>query len=202
MLKEKKNKQTKITYEDIKDIVEYLVGTKSYQYRFDCYEADDIGQEIRLICIRALEHFDVDRVEKEKWKNFFGRCVDNALKNLKRDNYIRTASPCTSDCSLLHGDEYLNNFLGHVCKRWLKFRKGLQRKISIMHPLNIEKVGHNIQDRDFEKEIETEDLINYLRKILPHELRESFNIMVGGRANSVSLRDKKKIRKILKGVLE
>ena len=77
-----KKKSPRLTYADIEDIVEYLVKTKSYGYTFDCYTTADIAQEIRIICFNALGKLDMDRVKDGKLQNFFGRCVDNGLKNL------------------------------------------------------------------------------------------------------------------------
>ena len=79
-------KKGEVTYDDIEEIVEYLVRTKSRSYSFDCYEPADIAQEIRIICMLKLDKFDPEKVQPDKWQNFFGRCVDNGLKNLKRDN--------------------------------------------------------------------------------------------------------------------
>lgn len=146
-----------LSYSDIEDIVEYLVKTKSRTYSFDCYTEEDIGQEIRIICFRALDHFDINRVKEDKWQNFFGRCVDNALKNLKRDNYLRTSPPCKGDCGFLHGDQFINE-AGRICKRWLRFRNNLHRKIKVRHPIPIEVIGDNVKDSNHEKEIESRDL--------------------------------------------
>lgn len=184
-MKRKKKKIKQLTYEDIEDIVEYLVRTKCYNYSFDCFEPADIAQEIRIICLKALKHFDVNRVEEDKWKNFFGRCVDNGLKNLKRDRYIRTTSPCKSDCELLHGDEHLNGDLGRVCKKWIKFRKTLQRKINIRHPVPIDLLGDIKQNGNFQSEIEVNDLKKYLYNMTDESLRPSLALMFKGHSRKV-----------------
>ena len=153
--KKKKPIQTDVKYDDITQIVEYLVKTKSRNYTFDCWTEDDIAQEIRIICFKALDHFDVGRVKPDKWQNFFGRCVDNGLKNLKRDNYIRSSPPCKGDCGFLHAEERTNANIGTVCKRWLRFRRNIQRKIRVLHPIPIDIIGDSVRDVSIEDQVET-----------------------------------------------
>lgn len=197
-----KIKDDELTYEDIEEIVEYLVRTKSYNYSFDCFEPADIAQEIRIICLRALKHFDVNRVKEDKWQNFFGRCVDNGLKNLKRDRYLRTTPPCKSDCEFLHGDEHLDKDMGLVCKRWLKFNKSLQRKRKIKHPVPIDLLGDITQKASFESTIEARDLKNHLYSIISDDLKPAFRMMLRGNAKKVSKDKRLRIQEIINSFIE
>lgn len=196
----KKMSKKNLSYKDIEKIVEYLVRTKSRIYSFDCYTNEDIGQEIRIICFRALEHFDITRVKEDKWQNFFGRCVDNGLKNLKRDNYLRTSPSCKGDCGFLHGDQYINE-LGRVCKKWLKFRKNLQRKIKVKHPIPIAIIGDNVKDGNQEREIETRDLEKYVLESIPVDLRGHLRLMLDGHNKRVPRKEKKRIQELVKRIL-
>lgn len=63
MTSESKKKHN-LKYEDIEDIVEYLVKTKAYGYAFDCYSTDDIAQEIRIICLTKLESLTPKRLSQ------------------------------------------------------------------------------------------------------------------------------------------
>jgi len=200
--KKKKKIKSKTTYSDISDIVEYLVNTKSRTYTFDCWTHEDIAQEIRIICFKALAHFDVSRVEPDKWKNFFGRCVDNGLKNLKRDNYIRNSPPCKGDCGMLHGDEHLDKDLTMVCKRWLKFRERLQRKIRVLHPIPIDFVGDIIKLAGVESEFEAKDLEEHILSHTPKELKRQLKLMIDGKAAKVPRKDKQKIREFVERILD
>lgn len=191
-----------ITYNDIQEIVEYLVQSKSRSFSFDVFGPDDIGQEIRIICLRALNHFDVTRIERDKWANFFGRCVDNGLKNLKRDNYIRPSSPCPADCSALHGEEYLTSEIDGVCKRWLKHRANIQKRIGIMHPVNIEVIGDVIRDSKTDEDVQLRDLKNFLLEKLPSELHKSFNELLAGRGSKLTLNQRRKVQKAVKLLLK
>lgn len=195
--KRKKNPNNNLSYEEISSIVEYLVKVKSNNHVFDCYNEDDIGQEIRLICFKALNHFDSDKVEKSKRVNFFGRCVDNALHNLKRDKYIRYSNPCNGDCELLHGED---EELGKVCKKWRKHQEKIKRKKNIKHPISIEILG-DIKDTQFEKIIEMEDIKMYLLSNIDSSLRQGLLDILSGNKKSVSSRDKKKIQIFVRRML-
>ncbi len=191
-----------LTYEDIHDIVERLVSLKSNNYTFDHFTADDIGQEIRMICLRALKHFDMEKIEKEKWPNFFGRCVDNGLKNLKRDKYVRFTPSCTGDCNLLHGDEFLTSELDSVCKKWQKFKKNLKRKLSIKHPVNVDVAFSVMRTKGGEEDVENKEMLNRLMAKLDLKMQKKILAVFSGEKRALSEKDIKKINDTLGGVLE
>lgn len=191
-----------LRYEDITHIVEYLVRTKSRNYTFDCWTEDDIAQEIRIICFKALAHFDVSRVKEDKWQNFFGRCVDNGLKNLKRDNYIRPTPACKGDCGLLHGEKEDEQLLGKVCKKYLRHQNNTRRKIKILHPVPIDVIGENIKDSAMEKALEIKDLERFLLEKIPEKFKEPLVKMLNGLDKEVSKKDKQKVREYVNKILD
>jgi len=193
--------KVKISYDDIVDIVEYLVRTKSYSYSFGCWTPEDIGQEIRIICFKAIEHFDSTRVEPDRWKNFFGRCVDNSLKNLKRDNYLRTSPPVRIDFNSMTPEEMLEFKKTQDYSRWLKFQANLKRKLKILHPISIGVLGDTIKHARFEEELEYKDLEKYVVDSIADELKGSLRKMLDGQIKSVSKRDKRKIQLFVKRLL-
>lgn len=195
----KKKKNKSLSYDDISDIVEYLVKVKSHAYVFDCYTEDDIGQEIRIICLRALERFDMSRVNDEKLVNYFGRCVDNALKNLKRDKYIRAPNSCSEDCKFLHEE---SSDIQRVCKRWLNSKNNLQRRISVRHPINIDAVSDAVQDVNSSEEVDIEDLKSYIISKVDESLRPSVKIMFYGNPDDVPLRERRIIQAFIKDLLQ
>lgn len=194
----KKKKKSKLSYDDISDIVEYLVKVKSHTYTFDCYAEDDIGQEIRLICFNALDHFDMSKVNEEKLVNFFGTCVDNALKNLKRDRYIRVTPPCNSGCKQLHSE---SDDLQQVCKRWLNFKANLQRKITVKHPISLERIGDNVRDYNAEQEVEIEDMKRFLLARIDSSLKPALHTIMYGNPDEVSLRERRLIQVFIQEIL-
>lgn len=83
--------KTDLTYSDIHDLVEYLVETNAYKYTFDGFTSDDIGQEIRKKCFLLLNKWNGDKAKQSGnpvW--FFGVSIQNHLKNLRRDNSIKS----------------------------------------------------------------------------------------------------------------
>jgi hypothetical protein len=193
--KKPKKKQKKLTYSEIEHIVEYLVKVKSDKYKFDYYDTDDIGQEIRIICLKVLGHFDFEKVKEDKWVNFFGRCVDNALKNLKRDKYIRFASTCSKDCLLLHEND---DDMSKVCKKWVNHQANNEKKKKIKHPVSLEIVG-DVMYNYFENSIMADDIKRYLIDNIEDNLRPTLVQLINGSRTKLS---KKKIEKVQTSVKE
>jgi len=193
--------KTRIEYSDITDIVEYLVRTKSHSYAFGCWAPDDIAQEIRLICFKAIEHFDSTRVKADRWKNFFGRCVDNGLKNLKRDNYLRTSPPVRVNLDGMTPAEMLEFKKTQDYARWQKFQANLQRKLRILHPIPIDMLGDTIKHARFEEELEYKDLEKYVVDSISPDLKESLCKMLKGQGKKVPKKDKRKIQSFVKKLL-
>ncbi len=80
----------KLAYEDIQELVEYLVLTNSYKYTFDGFGPEDIAQEIRKKCFLLIEKWNKDKAQQSGnpiW--WFGRSIQNHLRNLRRDNNIK-----------------------------------------------------------------------------------------------------------------
>lgn len=194
--------QNNLSYIDIEAIVERLVSLKSHNYTFDHFTSDDIGQEIRIICLKALKHFDIEKIEKDKWPNFFGRCVDNGLKNLKRDNYVRFTPSCAGECNLLHGDEFLTSELDSVCKKWQKFKKNLKRKLSIKHPVNVDVAFSVIKTRGGEEDVENKEMLDRVLNKLDAKMQKKVMAVFSGEKRALSEKDIKKINDTLGGVLE
>jgi hypothetical protein len=129
--------------------------------------------------------------------------VDNALKNLKRDNYLRAAPPCKKDCSFLHGEEAeRSKEPGRICKRWLRFKKNLKRKVKVLHPIPIEIIGDAVRDFGIENDVELKDLQEHLISKTPEHLRTALLKMINGKDKEVSRKEKQKIRDCINRILE
>jgi len=200
-VKKTKTATKKLTYEEIEDIVEYLVKTKSHSYSFDCWSHEDIAQEIRIICFQKMESFDPSRVEKDKWKNFFGRCVDNALKNLRRDNYLRTPT-IRIDLNSMSPEEIIEFKKTEDYSKWQKFQISLQRKLRIFHPVPIDILGDTIKHCKFHEELEYKDLEKYVVDSAPFKIRGYLVLMLDGKGNLVSQSNKRKVQSFIKKILD
>ena len=197
----KNKKKGEVTYSDIEDIVEYLVKTKSRSYSFDCYAPDDIAQEIRVICLTKLKKFDPEKTDPEKWQNFFGRCVDNGLKNLKRDRYIRTASPHKKKFEDLDDDD-TSDEAQKTRKLYAKFQKRIKIQLGIIHAQPISLVGDISNHCSFKENTEYKELEEYLIVLSPDNILSPLKKMLSGLHKDVSRRDKKKVQEFVKKILD
>lgn len=77
--------QTTFTYEELIMDIERLVSMKSGLYIIPGFDRDDVGQEIRMTCVKALAKYDAAKNNSTPF-HFLARCVDNRLRNLLRDN--------------------------------------------------------------------------------------------------------------------
>lgn len=205
ILKERaKKKKGEVTYEDIEDIVEYLVATKSYSYQFDCYGRDDIAQEIRIICLKKLPKFDPEKVKPEKWKNFFGRCVDNGLKNLKRDNYIRTSSPYKKKYEQLDETD-TSKEAQKIRKLYKRFQERIKKKLGILHACPISPIQDIIKNDKFAYEMEYKELERHLiekaNNSIDDNIVEPLRKMLAGE-KGVTKREKQKVQNFVNRILD
>lgn len=176
-----------LSYSDIEHIVEYLVRVKSKQHTFDCWDAEDIAQEIRIICFNAISQFDFERAKDEKHMvNYFGRCVDNRLQNLKRDNYIRYESN-----SKTLDEEKISKSLENI-----------QRKKNIKHPISIDQAQNMPYKLDVECQVLANDMRAHLLSSVEEEFKEPLEKIMDGAKKEVSVKTRKEIQTIVKEILE
>lgn len=197
---QKKTKHN-LKYDDITHIVEYLVRTKSAGYAFDCYTKEDIAQEIRIICYRSLEKLDPERVKDGKLQNFFGRCVDNGLKNLKRDNYVRASSPYKKKFEQLdENDKSPDAEL--IRAKWQHHQNGIKRKLAIKHAVPIDGLSELINNDRFDREMEYKDLERYLVEAASDDIVKPLMLILNGRIKDVSRNEKRKVQQFVKKMLD
>lgn len=188
------------TYDDIKDIVEYLVKTKRRNYTFGCYTPDDIAQEIRTVCFLKLAKLDVT-TPREKWVNFFGRCVDNALKNLKRDRYVRAAFPDKKKLVALV-DEDKSEEAEKLRAKYQKHQDNIKKKLSIRHPVPMDGLSDLIRNNKFELEMEYKDLERYLIERAPDEIIVPLKLLLSGKTKDVTRKEKRRVQAFVKKTLD
>lgn len=75
--------------EQARPIIESIAESKKRTASFAYFTGDDIAQEVWCICLRAIDEYDAT---KGKLENYLRRCVENRLKNLRRDRYFRPPS--------------------------------------------------------------------------------------------------------------
>lgn len=75
--------------EQARPIIENIAESKRRSGAFAYYTGEDVAQEVWCICLRAVEEYDP---AKGKLEHYLRRCVENRLKNLRRDRYFRPPS--------------------------------------------------------------------------------------------------------------
>jgi len=179
------------------------VKVKSRDNTFDCWDAEDIAQEIRIICLHALDKFKPEKAEcPEKIKNYFGRCVDNRLKNLRRDRYIRFSPPISKD-KVRELEENPDSNPEEYAKLQ-RFRKDLDIKKKIKHPANIESIGdsNGVGPGNSEELVIARDLGHYLIKNIDVKLRPSLIVLLNGDKKKVNIRIRRRIQASIRTILE
>jgi len=117
-----------------------LVKVKAHKETFDCWETEDIAQEIRIICVKALPKFNADRASDVKGVvNYFGTCVDNRLRNVKRDNYIRFTPPFPKETIRQVKENPEQN--PELYNKLVKFDQKLVSQKKIKHPVTFKIMG-------------------------------------------------------------
>jgi DNA-directed RNA polymerase specialized sigma24 family protein len=192
-----------LTYEDIEPIVEYLVKVKARDNTFDCWDSDDIAQEIRIICLHALVGYEPSRAKNYKQVvNYFGRCVDNRLKNLKRDRYIRFSPPLSKD--VIKEVEENPDAYPEERRKLEKHKEGLEIQKKIKHPANIEVVGdaNSFTPTNLEDEIIARDMQRHLIENIDEALRPSLISLLKGEKRKVNIRIRKRIQASVRTILD
>jgi len=179
-LKETSLANKKVSYGDIEHVVEYLVAAKSSANVFYGWTRDDVAQEIRIICLNAIKHFDPEKAKTEKQiLNFFGRSVDNRLKNLKRDNYIK----------------YDNT----GCEEKQKL---VERRLNIRHALPLDTITDVAMGKsETFDECEYRDLLLFVYEKLDSKNKKIFNKMLSG-AKNVTQKQRASIRDAVSSILK
>jgi DNA-directed RNA polymerase specialized sigma24 family protein len=163
-----KNSGMFVTYsEDI----ERLVSMKCGLYKIPGYEREDVGQEIRMVCVRAIQKYDPTKNHSTPF-HFLARCVDNRLRNLLRDNGATIAKSKKNDKRAIERSER---------------KKKLQNASTIGPEEHI--VFSNHYPTDFIEEIEQR---------LPEEVRCSFHLLIRNGPPSISKKHLKLIKKTIK----
>lgn len=70
-------------------IIAQIAASKGASSAFAYFQPADIEQEVWVICIKALPQYMPSRGPLD---HYLKRCVNNRLKNLKRDRYFRPSS--------------------------------------------------------------------------------------------------------------
>jgi hypothetical protein len=185
--------KNKLNYNDIEPIVEYLVKVKSNHHTFDCWDVEDIAQEIRIICLNAMPEFDQSKsVDEKGLLNYLGRSVDNRLQNLKRDNYVRYNQKYENSSITADDQDY---------SKYKKYKENLQSKLNIKHPVNIDGLLNSPGTSKGEDELIAQDFAEYLLDSIEPSLRASLAQLISGDKECVSIKMRERIQLAIKDIM-
>lgn len=191
------------SYDDVQDIIEKIVAIKCARWSFPGCDSDDIAQEVRILCFKALQKYDPAKENKGIFY-FLAKSVDNGLYNKGRGVYFDNNPPCTR-CP-----EY-NKETKECCgsERYLKYRKNMERRRAIDNPIIFSSV---VDKGDGEEGVESLeqcevsstgfiDLDEHIRTNLDPDLIGYYDDMVSGQVSLVPSRIKRKIRNQIREIL-
>lgn len=198
-----------LSYSDITNIVEALIYTEGRRFVIPGIDFEDIAQEIRLECVRVISDYDPSRIGPVPFK-FFQICVRNRLYNMRRGIYVPNNPPCVR-CEFWdkNSKSCLINELN--CQEIIDYRKGMATKAAIRTPKSLPEnknvnaqdfAGNDIIDYKSGMSIEAKILDEDIRSVLPKSLIPKYEKMISGHEAEVSIRDKKRIRLIVKDLIK
>jgi len=171
--------------------IERIVNMKRYTFVGGMYESDDLAQEIRMRLIRAtasIEHGKSVFV-------FLARCADNLILDMWRGIYRANNPPCKRCAS---GGSCQDD--GSKCTRALEYEAVMQRRQNIDRPDPLGDVELLHFDMVWE-ELLAQELQERIIAALPSYLLKSYHDMVNSGGVGVPANHKRKIREIVRGVL-
>ena len=170
--------QTTFTYEDLATDIERLVSMKAGLYVIPGFDREDVGQEIRMTCVKALTKYDAAKNNSTPF-HFLARCVDNRLRNLLRDNAATLTKAQKTD----------EKAIARVEKK-----KKLQFTLSVGHDVQESQLGQAsraVHVSEFKEEIESR---------LPEEVKPSLLILINRGPPSISKAHLKIIKQVIREV--
>lgn len=147
----------------IERIVYYFISVK--QVKIPDMDSDDIRQEIRIKCLRALKPdvFDPSRGGKTPYA-YLRRVIHNFLYNLKRGKWTPNNPPCVR-CK--QWDRTLRKCLIHEndCKKMTKHRKAMKARADLHTPIGFD--GYSLDGQHTFGSVEEMELDDFINTKLP-----------------------------------
>jgi len=187
-----------LPYTQVSGIIESIVYQESRRsYRFST-EKQDLEQEIRLACIKALNLYDPDRIGPSPFK-FLQTCVKNHMYNLSRGKYVPNNPPCTR-CPLWDKSTRSCMINEEGCQPILIYRQHMATKVAIYKP---ENVGYEVLDNRKGSDSDEAFMLDAsIRDILPKHLMPEYDKMISGKTDSVTHKNRAAIRKFVRELLK
>jgi len=164
---------------DVLAAIESVVRVLAPQFTFGPFDKDDIGQEIRVMCLDALPRYkpEVGPLQNFLFSHSKLRCI-----NFKRDHHRRADAPCRS----CHNGQPCGPD-GEVCKKYATWRDIQDRKAAIRNPTGFDDTAgeaewHARDKSDVEGDVQTRELLRLIDARLPIDLRADYLRLRAGKA--------------------
>jgi hypothetical protein len=193
-----------VTYGQITEIVEALVCIKGRSVHIPGFGPEDIAQEIRTECFKAISKYDDTRIGPNPY-TFLDRCVHNHLYNMRRGIYVPNNPPCircpfwdkaNKTCTI---DEMDPDDRTIPCRKITQYRQNMLTKASLKGPSTLENDPY---DNNVSVDSDYIDLHESIREYLPNHLKDSYELMAVGRSDLVTHNHKKQIRELVRIMLD
>jgi len=160
------------TEQEVLSIIDNVVDVISPPFSFGYYDLDDIKQEGRIFALEVLYRFDSSKTRS--LYAFLYTHIKRRLLNLRRDKFFRNVLPClscphySSECSV-----YLDKL---ECPRYNEWRNLNTTKKNLLTPSRIDSTvcEQNAYEVDFAEEIDKADILEFVDKHLPANLRRDY----------------------------
>ena len=168
--------QEHLCYADVAEDIERLVSMKVNLYKIPGFDRDDIAQEIRLVCVKAIDKWDASKNNSTPF-HFLARCADNRLRNMVRDNAATLPKSKQDD---------------KKAQERLKKKKALYSALSVGLDIPEDSLG------DYNEECTAHDLKESVEANLPKDVVPSFHILINSGPPSISKTHLRTIKKVIR----
>lgn len=183
---------------EVSGVIENIANKEAKIAARSRIERDDLRQEIRMACIKALGQFDASRIGPSPFA-FLLRCAKNHLYNLSRGTLVPNNPPCTR-CPCWDKAKKICTKNDSGCEKMDGYQKSMQAKAAIKHPDNLG--DYESIDIVRSGDVEAYELYSSIQDRLPSHLLEDFNKMINGQLKELTSKRRAQIRKIIRELLD
>tara|TARA_R110000751_G_scaffold56608_3_gene120629 strand:- start:424 stop:1056 length:633 start_codon:yes stop_codon:yes gene_type:complete len=173
--------------EEVVDIVNGILKTLSYSFRFGYFDLDDIKQQGWIYAIEGFPKYDP---KKGPLENFLRSHIRNRFLNLKRDKLSRHTPPCPScpffDPNCLKSKNKCAAFEDkRECDKWSGWEDRNMAKKNLVQPLDITNIRDENEKNmkkftDVHEQTVKSELFSIIDRNLPVNLRSDFRKIMEG----------------------
>lgn len=188
----------RLTYVAVSGIIETIAATEKYVY-IPGTEPDDLAQEVRMACVKAIPRYDSTRIGPSPFK-FFQIIAKNRLYNMRRGFLVPNNPPCVR-CEYWERESKSCIIQEAECAKIVRFRRQMTVKAALKQPASLEA---DLLDSKHCVAMDVDAFIldDSIRDLLPPELIFPYEALVSGLGDEVTTREKVRIRHVVRELLD